>query len=62
MNEESKKIEPTEQEAKASELSEESLDKVAGGGFDYQLLPSIKLGPIPHMDDPDPPLKPLKGI
>ena len=32
MNEETKKIEPTEQKAKASELSEQDLDNVAGGG------------------------------
>ena len=31
MNEETKKIEPTEQKAKASELSEQELDNVAGG-------------------------------
>ena len=31
MNEETKKIEPTEQEVKASELSEQDLDQVAGG-------------------------------
>ena len=30
MNEETKKIEPTEQKAKASELSEQELDYVAG--------------------------------
>ena len=32
MNEQTKKIEPTEQEAKASELAEQDLDQVAGGG------------------------------
>ena len=31
MNEQTKKIEPTEQEVKASELSEQDLDQVAGG-------------------------------
>ena len=32
MSKESKKIEQTEQEVKASELSEQDLDQVAGGG------------------------------
>jgi len=31
MSEQSKKVEQTEQEAKASELMEQDLDKVAGG-------------------------------
>ena len=32
MSEETKKVEQIEQEARASELSEQALDEVAGGG------------------------------
>jgi hypothetical protein len=44
MSEETKKIEKNEQEAKASELSEQDLDKVAGGANDPISGVSVGIG------------------
>ena len=51
MSDESKKVEPTEQGAKPTELSEQDLDKVAGG--------TITLGPGCILRPPPPPIKGL---
>ena len=48
MSEESKKVEHIEKGAKSAELSEQDLDKVAGG--------TVKVPPIPPI--PIPPTKP----
>jgi hypothetical protein len=54
MSEETKKAEQIEQEAKATELSDQDLDNVAGGtGFEYKKLPqdTIVFKPVPVPSD-----------
>jgi len=54
MSEETKIVEQTEQEAKASELSEQDLEKVAGGG-------TTKVPPPPPPPPPDCRCQPMPG-
>lgn len=59
MSEEIKKADSVEQSK--PELGEQDLDQIAGGGFNYQKLPSDKVE-FKKMPEEDPPLAPLRGI
>ena len=46
MSEETRKVEQIEQERKASELSEQDLDNVAGGGGGAKAYVPVHTGPV----------------
>lgn len=59
MIEETKKADRAEQDAAAAELSEQDLDKVAGG-WKFEMLPMIPAPPMQPIPVDDPPLAPIK--